>query len=176
MLQRGAPDITDKCKAAGTPTTPPDDVRKYLEICDLLDYRDGYRTDPITGQKEIVKRFHAPSGSYIPDAFPSLSAAYEDRMIRDGVYEKKIREAFSKGGQAMAEAAARRSSAAAEMGNAGGASPRDAGLKMSPEQAREIIDTVDEVAAVRLKRSGDASLLKKLNEAMVTLGMDPVDE
>lgn len=171
MLERGAPDITEKCRVSGVPQQPSEDVKKYLEICQLLDYRDGYRIDPVSGKKEIIQRYHAPTGKYVPDTFPSLSAAYEDRKIRDGVYEKRIREAYSKGGAAMVEAIAKRDSGAAEMGNAQGASKKDAGIAMSKEDAAKIVNSIDETAALRQQRAGDPSLMNKLNEAFKVLGI-----
>jgi len=175
MLQKGAPDITEKCRVAGVPIEATEDVKRYLEICDLLDYRDGYRVDPVSGNKEIVKRYHAPSGQYVPDTFPSLEAAYEDRKIRDGFYEKKIRDAFAKGGASMASAIQKRDSGAVEMDVSTGSSRADAGLAMTRDAAVRILDEVDEIEAMRQKRSGNPALWNKLNEAYRALGQKPLE-
>lgn len=171
MLERGAPDITEKCRVAGVPQQPSEDVKKYLEICELLDYRDGYRMSPTTGQRELVQRWHGPTQKYVPDAFPSLSAAYEDRKIRDGFYAKRIREAFVNGGQQMADAITKRDAGAVEMDNAVGASKRDAGLTMSKSEAAKVIDEIDETLAEQRRRAGDPTLYNKLMEAFKVLGM-----
>jgi hypothetical protein len=170
MLERGAPSIVEKCTVAGIATQPPEDVKKYLEMCDLLDYRDGYRVNPNTGQKELVQRFHGPSGKMVPDSFPDLKAAYEDRKIREGYYEKKIKDAFVKGGQQMAQAISQRDSGTVEMDHASGVSRQDAGLTMKRSEAEQLIDTIDEADAMRRYRAGDPSLLNKLNEAFRALG------
>lgn len=173
-LKRGGPDIVEKCQIAGVQVKPTDDIQKYLDICDLLDYRDGYRENPTTGKKEVVKRFHAPSNQYIPDAFPSLKAAYENRKVQDGYYADKIRKAYLDGGKSISEAANRASNNAVEMGNSGGVSNADAGLKITAQQAADILDSIDEAEALRKKANGDSSDYNKLNEAFQILGI-PVE-
>lgn len=171
MLKQGAPDIVEKCNMAGIPTTPTEDVQKYLDICDLLDYRDGYRVNPSTGKREVVKRYHAPTRQMVPDVFPSLKDAYENRKVRDGFYANKVREAYLDGGKGMAEAASRIDNGAVEMGNAAGAAKSQG---MTVEDADQIINTMDETEAMRKKNAGDPSDYNKIQEAFRVKGI-PVD-
>lgn len=175
MLEKGAPDITEKCRVAGVPISPSEDIKKYLEICDLLNYRDGYRINPNTGKKESVQRYHSPSGKYIPDTFPSLSDAYENRRVRDGYYDKRIREAFTQGGESMVKAISKRDEGAVEIDNTSGASSVDAGVKMSTQDATKVINEINEIEALRRKKNGDPSLFNKLNEAFKVMGLSSIE-
>lgn len=174
MLERGAPDIVEKCKIANVPIEPGEDVKKYLEICALLDYRDGKRFNPITGQMEEVFRYHQPSGKEIPDTFPTLEDAYENRKVKDGHYEKRIREAYAKGGADLTNALAKRDSGTVEMDGSAPSSRSDAGLVMKADEAERIMDSIDEATAIRQARSGNPELLNQLNEAFKVLGLETV--
>jgi hypothetical protein len=171
MLGKGAPDITEKCRVAGVPVTPCDDIRKYLDICDLLDYRDGLRANPVTGKKETVQRYHPPSRSYIPDAFPSIESAYENRKITDGFYAQKISDQYRKGGADALAAVAKRDSGIVELDNVT-TSKGGAGAEMTKEKALETINSIDEERAVKMKRDGKPELFDQLAAAYKVIGVD----
>lgn len=171
MLGKGAPDIIEKCKLAGVAIAPTDDIRKYLDICDLLDYRDGLRYNPATGKKEVVQRFHPPSGSYIPDAFPSIEAAYENRKIVDGVYAQKIADQYRKGGSDALAAVAKRDNGIVELDNVMTSKDGGATFEMTTEKAAETIANIDEAVALREKNDGKPELFNQLMEAYKVLGI-----
>jgi hypothetical protein len=171
MLGKGAPDIVEKCRLAGVAVTPTDDIRKYLDICDLLDYRDGLRYNPASGKKEVVQRFHPPSGSYIPDAFPSIEAAYENRKVADGVYAKRISEQYRKGGADALAAVAKRDGGIVELDNVITSKNGGATSEMTAEKAMEIIKSIDEETAVKMKRDGNPQLFNQLEAAYRTIGV-----
>ena len=171
MLGKSAPDITEKCRVAGVPITPGDDIRKYLDICDLLDYRDGLRANPVTGKKETVQRYHPPSRSYIPDAFPTIESAYENRKITDGFYAQKIADQYRKGGADALAAVSKRDSGIVELDNVT-TSKGGVGVEMTKEKALEIINSIDEERAVRMKNDGKPDLFNQLAEAYKAIGVD----
>jgi hypothetical protein len=87
-------------------------------------------------------------------------------MAIDGTFSKKIKEAYTKGGADMASAAAKRTAAPVQMGNAKGVSKQDAGLEMTAKDALEILGKFDESEAMRRKLSGDSSMLDEYNKAV----------
>ena len=166
QLSKGAPDITEKCKVSGVPIAPPsEDIKKYLDVCELMDWRDGIRMNPLTGQKELVQRYHAPSGKHIPDTYPSLEAAYVVRMEKDGTFQKRIQENYRKGGEDVLKAIGKRDSRIVELDNTTGTSRADAGTEMSTEEAMSIVNTIDE-------RTNDIKQLERLTKAMSVLGIN----
>lgn len=171
MLGKNAPTLIERCQVSGVPVKPSEDVQKYLDICELLNYRDGVRIDPVTGKKEVAERYHAPSGKMVPDVFPSAKAAYENRKLVDGVYAQKIRESYIEGGKKMAEAASRTDAGTVEMGTATSVSRKDAGLEMTAAEAQNILDTIDVQKAKWKLEDGDPSDFNKLQEAFKILGI-----
>jgi hypothetical protein len=164
MLQKEAPDLLEKCKIAGVAVKPEGDIAKYLEVCELLDWRDGLRINPVTGQKEQITRYHSPSGKDVPDTYPSLEAAYEHRKIVDGVYAKKVQDAYKNGGTDAIKALGKRDGGAVELDNATGVSSVDAGTTMSKQQAMEFINAFDE-------RTTDQAQIDKFNEAQRVMSL-----
>lgn len=173
LLKTGDQKVVDACRSVGIPIEPDEDIKKYLDICELLDHRDGQKINPITGAKEQQYRFARDgSGNFqkVPVRFPSLEDAYQHRMATDGTYQKKIKDSYVKGTKDMATAAQKRAAAPAEMGNAAGAASADVGMAMTVQDALKAISEIDEFEAERLRLAGDPSLSDKLEQAMSVLG------
>lgn len=172
-LSQKDPEVINACQVTGAPIEPSEDVRKYLDICELLDHRDGLKKDPVTGQKVQQTRmvYDSVTGAFRKDPvrFASLEDAYNHKLVVDGTFSRKIKEAYSKGGKDMATAAAKRAAAPVQLGNATGASQKDVGLSMTPQEALEIISKFDETEAHRRKMSGDGTMVDQYEKAMAAL-------
>jgi len=169
-LGQNDPEVLTACQATGVSAEPSDDVRKYLDICELLDHRDGQKKNPLTGRKEQQYRVvrDPMTGAFRKDPvrFPSLEDAYNHKLAVDGTFNKRIKDAYSKGGKDMAAAAAKRATAPVVLDNAGGVGNADVGLAMTPKQAVDLIDSFDETEAQRRNLSGDRSMMDQYNKAM----------
>lgn len=174
LLNDKDPKALDACRATGAAAEPSEDIRKYLDICELLDHRDGLKINPVTGVKEQQTRYARDPATgaiqKVPVRFATLEDAYAHRMATDGTFEKKIKSSYVKGTQDMAAAAARRAAAPAEMGNAGGAKATDVGVALTAQDAMKILAEIDEQEAERRRLAGDPGLSNKLEEAMALLG------
>jgi hypothetical protein len=169
-LRYGNPALVEACKVAGVPTTQKADIKKYLDVCDLMDYRDGKRKDPLTGGVRTVETYNPVTGKFEQARFPSLKTAYEARLVEDGTYANRIKEAYRQGARDIAAVANQRSSTSAvELDNVGGVSSRDAGLGMSQDEARKIIEGIDETVAMQKAMSGDKTDLDLIKKAYTTL-------
>jgi hypothetical protein len=170
------PEVLNACAVAGIPVEPNEDIRKYLDICELLDHRDGFKKNPITGEKEQQFRMsrNPLNGQFekTPVKFPSLEDAYQHKLAVDGVFNERIKTAYSKGGKDMLEAAQKRSAAPVTLDNASGVGNADVGMSMSPQQAIEALSKIDEQEARRRMLSGDPSLWNQYEQAMKLVGME----
>jgi hypothetical protein len=164
------PEVVNSCSATGTAIEPPADVRKYLDICELLDHRDGQRKDPMTGKKvQQYRTVRDPmTGAFRKDPvrFPSLEDAYNHKLAVDGTFQKRIKDSYSKGGKDALAAAAKRSSGPVVLDNAGGVGKADVGLSMTPKQAMDTIANFDETEAQRRRLSGDNTMMDQYMKAM----------
>jgi hypothetical protein len=169
-LSQKDPEIINACTAAGIPVEPTEDIRKYLDVCELLDHRDGVKKNPITGVKEQQYRVtrNQQTGQFekTPVRFPSIEDAYVHRLAVDGEYNKRIKDAYTRGGKDMLVASQKRTQAPVTLDNAGGASGVDVGLALSPQQAIETLSKIDESEAFRRKLAGDPSLWNQYEKAM----------
>ncbi len=168
-LQKRPPALVEACQAAGVALEPSQDVKSYLGICDLANYRDGVRYDPITGRQTQATRYHPKHGN-IPDTLPSLDAAYEYQKINGGFYRQQVLEAERAGAQNAIKAMARGAGASEDLDNAGshGGAPSQ---PMTNQGALDTLNRIDEIDAVARARNGDMSLLEELNQAYTALGM-----
>lgn len=170
LLQQGDPAALNACQVTGQPTEPTADIRKYLDICELLDHRDGKKKNPLTGLAEQQYRTvrDAATGQFKKDAvrFPSLEDAYQHRIATDGTYQKRIKDAYSQGGKDHEDAIGRRQNAAVQMPNAAGASAVDVGLRMTQKQAMDKAMSIDENEALRRRQNGDPTMWNELEKAM----------
>lgn len=162
------PEVKKACDLAGVPKIPTADVQKYLDICELLDKRDGYFYNTQTGKVEQQKRL-MPDGkggfTEQPVIFKSLKDAYEHKLATDGTYAKRIKESYSKGSADLAKAIEKRETAPVELDNATGSSSQDAGTGMTLEQAIEITEQIDPQVAVQKRYQGDSVDYDKLMQA-----------
>jgi hypothetical protein len=172
-LKANDPEAVNACRAAGVEIEPNDDVKKYLDICDLLNHRDGKKLNPLTGQYEQQYRLiRDPSTGLFkkdPVRMASLEDAYQHKMAVDGTYAERIKQSYVAGSKDMAAAAQKRSAAPVELDNASGASAVDVGLTLTPADAMKELDAIDEAEAMRLKMSGDSSMYDRFEKALGVL-------
>jgi hypothetical protein len=177
QLRMGSPSIVSACQLAGIPVEPTGDMRAYLQICELLDYRDGRRRNPATGAVEEVYAYDHRTGQKVVDRFPSgiegLKAAYAYRKENDGVYAELIARARREGGAAAMAASQRRDLAAVEAGSEAGMGGIGDTSSVTDLMARR--DAIDEEDAVMRARGGDPGLLDDYNRLTVRLGGSPVE-
>lgn len=172
-LSQKDPEVLNACQVVGVPTEPSDDLRKYLDICELLDHRDGIKKDPITGQKMQQTRtvFDAAAGKFKkePVRFASLEDAYNHKLAVDGTFNKRIKEAYSKGGKDVLSAVAKKAKGPVQLGNASGVNQKDVGLAMTAQDALKFIEGFNETEAMKRKMAGDSSLMDEYEKAMSAL-------
>jgi hypothetical protein len=173
LVKNNDPEAVNACRVAGVSFEPDQNVRKYLDICDLLNHRDGKKLNPMTGQMEQQYRMvRDPVTNQFrkdPVRLLSLEDAYQHRCAIDGTYQQRIKDAYVKGSKAMAAAAQKRAAAPVELDNATGASAADAGLALSPADAMKVLETIDETEAMRKAMAGDRTLLDKYEKALSVL-------
>jgi hypothetical protein len=176
QLELRSPELVNKCQLAQVPTQPDQDVQNYLAVCEMLDYRDGKRTDPITGVVSYAERVDPATGQKIVDRFPGgvegLRAAIEFRRVNDGYYRERINKARAEGGQAALQAAQRRDAGAVEISSGEGAA---SGGQVNVLEAVKLRDAIDEEEAMRRARAGDRTLLDEYNKYNTLLGGRPVE-
>jgi len=177
QLELKSPTLVNTCMLAGIPIEPTKDMRAYLQICDLMDYRDGYRRNPTTGAMEQVFTVDPRTGQRTVDRFPAgiegLKAAYAYRKDNDGVYATAIAQARRDGGTAALQAAQRRDLGAVEAGREAGMGGIGGASGVAEIAAKR--DAIDEERAILLARSGDTSLLDQYNRLTTALGNSAVE-
>ncbi len=174
QLKRRSPHLTTKLKMAGVETKPTQDMTKYLGLCELWDSWTGLRKDPLTGDynrdkngKPIPLMRYEPSlKKYVPDRYPSVEAAYNDKSAKEGYYVKQLVNAKIEGGKQVIGAISQRDKGATELG----VTETSGGQLQTVEEAFKRINEIDEVEAMRMAYSGDTALLKEYNELAKTVG------
>jgi hypothetical protein len=171
QLQLKNPDLLAKCQIAGIKADPTDDVRRYISLCEMLDYQLGYRKDPVTGQTMRLMKQDPVTGQQIPLVLPSLKAAIQQKRLEEGHYEKQRDGAFQQGAQSVAEAAARRDQGAVELDTHG-----DQGQTVNDGKwAVDVLtDTNAEEEAMKAYRKGDKVPMEKIQKARKLLNMPPI--
>lgn len=172
-IKANDPEALNACRVAGIDVEPSSDVKKYLDICELLDHRDGQKLNPITGQMEQQYRLvrDPMSGGFRKDPvrFASLEDAYQHKLAIDGTYAERIKQSYVKGTKDMAAAAQKRAAGPVELGNAQGVSNADAGLDLSPKDAIKELEGIDEAEAMRRKLSGDSTMWDRFQKLLGAL-------
>jgi hypothetical protein len=172
-VKAGDPEAINACRAAGIAPEPDEDVRKYLDICDLLNHRDGKKINPVTGQYEQQFRLvrDPATGGFRKDPvrMASLEDAYQHKMAVDGTYAERIKQSYVAGSKDMARAAQKRAAGPVELDNASGASAADVGLALTPADAMKELENIDEVEALRRKMAGDPTMYDRFEKALSTL-------
>jgi hypothetical protein len=172
QLQARNPVLLQNCQLAGISAEPSQDVRRFIDLCNLLDYRDGWRPDPANpGKLFRLQRFDAGTGGNIPVTLPSLKAALAQKRVDEGYYKRQVDQAYQRGAHALAVAQTKRDPAVAElndpstMGQSG-----DAAAKW----AVDYLVNVDEEEAMRRLRAGDPSMFDGINKARAICGIEPI--
>lgn len=167
ILANRPPDLLKKCEEARVPVEPTEDVKNYIKICELLDYRDGYRIK--NGQRIRLTKIDPYTKEEVPDTFPTLKAAIEYKRAEEGYYKQKETDAFKNGGKQMADAIKKRDDTELDNSQTGRAPDQQ-----SIEEMIKEYDNFDEEKAVEMYRKGDTSYLDKHNELRKRLGEEPI--
>lgn len=162
QAQLGNPDLSHKCSIMGFSMKPSPDVEKYLRGCEMLDYMEGYRTDPRTGKGYQLTKVE--NGVVVPVKFNSLKEAIEDHRRNNGYYERKANDNFQSGADSYANATMRRDRGAVELG----ASDQRSSTK-NAEWALSIVQNADMELAMLKERQGDSRMINDINEALAII-------
>ena len=171
MLGQASPDLVQKCKIANIPTVANNDMENYLKICDLMDFRDGIKYDPLQKKRIQLTRYDPLSRKDVPDRYPSLKAALEHKRVESGYYKDKMLDANRKGAESMADAVKKRDTKELE-----NTTESRAVTQMSVDSAIKTIDNFDmEKARREYYQTGDASVFDDYNAARIKLGQPAMD-
>lgn len=174
QLKRKSPGLMTKLKAANVQIDLSDDQSKLLKLCDIWDHWTGYRKDPITGDFQRdkhgnvvqLKRYEPTTNSYIPDSFPSMDTAYNDKLSNDGYYTKKVLSAKIEGGKQAISAMGKRDMGATELGVV----ETSGGQQQALDEVYNKINDMDIEKIVLAARAGDLSLLNEYNTLAKAIG------
>jgi hypothetical protein len=169
QLQVKNPELILQCQLLKVPTEPSADVNRYIQQCEMIDYQEGWRKDPATGEWTRLMKMDV-SGKQVPLTFPSLKAAIQQRRLEDGYYEKQRDGAFQKGAQTVTQAAQRRDMGAVELDTRG-----DMGQTVADaEWARKTLLETDSEQAMKDLRKGDRTKVDLINKARRAMDLEPI--
>lgn len=170
QLQLKNPELLQKCQMMGISPEPSQDVARYVSMCDLMDYRDGIRRDPVTGQKRQITRIDPFSGKEVPILLPDLKSALKQKRLEEGYYDKKADGSFQQGAESLAKAAGRRDQGAITLdgGKDQGQTPG------SLEWAQKVLQENDPEDVMMAYRRGDRTKFDEVNKAREKLGMEAI--
>lgn len=169
QLQLKNPDLLKKCQLMGVSAEPTDDIARYVQVCEMIDYADGYRKDPATGKYTRLMRYDPATQTQVPLVMPSLKAAIQQKRLEDGYYEKQRDGAFQAGAESLAAAASRRDQGAVTLDQ------RDQGQTGGTQKwAYDTLTNIDPEDAVREYRKGNKAKFDEINKARKLLGQDPI--
>jgi hypothetical protein len=179
QVKRRSPGLISRLSASGIDTEPNADLKGYLGACEVWDYWQGYRKDPLTGdfhRDETGKiiplmRYDSNTGTRVPDTYPTPEAAFNDKAAKEGFWTKQLVSAKIEGAKKAMSAMSQRDGGATELG----ANETQGGVLRTKEQAIERINEIDEVEAAKMARFGDPSLLNEYNELAKTIDWPTVD-
>jgi hypothetical protein len=170
QLKLKNPDLISKLRVMGVSEEPTDDIKKFINICEMIDYREGYRTDPHTGKVERLFKTDIATGKQVPLVLPSLKAAIQQKRIEDGYYDKQVDGAFQKGAQSVAEAAQRRDKGAVELN-----AHEDIGQTQDSQAwAQRILENADSEKAKYEYDHGKPEKFDEINKARKIFGLEPI--
>jgi hypothetical protein len=170
QLQLKNSELLQKCQMMGFKAEPSQDVARYIEICVLMDYRDGFRKDPITGKMKRVTRFDPVSNSEVPIVMADLKSALKQKRLEEGYYDKRADGSFQQGAESVAKAAGRRDQGAVTLDGGKDQGQTPGGL----EWAQRIVNESDPEEIMIAYRRGDKTKFDEMNKARGLLGMDPI--
>lgn len=171
QLQNKNPELVSKCQLMGIKTEPTQDIQRYMKLCEYLDYRDGFRKDPATGQYIRLMKYDGRTQTQVPLVLPSLKAAIEQKRIEEGYYHKKADNAFQEGAESISQAAMRRDKGAVELNNGDEQGQTPGG---GQKAAYDTLLRIDAEDAMYKFRHGDSTAVEELNKARKALGMEPL--
>jgi hypothetical protein len=170
QLQLKNPELLSKCQIFGVKPEATPDVQRYIQQCEMIDYQEGWRKDPATGEWTQLLKMDPKTGKQVPYTYPTLKAAIQAKRLEEGYYEKQRDGAFQKGAQSLAQAALRRDQGAVELDLRG-----DAGQgQQNAEWAIRVLTETDEEKAMIEYRKGNRTKFDAINAAKKALGQDPI--
>lgn len=180
QLKRRSPGLLQRLRAAGVSDEPNQEMKKYLGLCELWDYWQGYRKDPLTGDYHYddkgnpvpLTKYDPVTGKYIPDTYPSIEAAYNDKAAKEGFYTRQVIQAKIDGGKQVIQAINKRDGSAVELG----ANETSGGNVQAIEEAMNRLNKIDEVYAMRNAQNGDPTLLNEYNSLAKQVGWPTVED
>ena len=170
QLQIKNPDTIQKCALIGVKSEPSQDVKRYMQNCEYLDYQMGWRKDPATGKTFRLTKFDPATNKTVPLILPNLKTAIQQKRIEEGFYQKQVDGAFQQGAQSVAAAAQRRDMGAVELNERGDQGQTPA----SAEWALRTIQDIDSETAELERRRGNPTKLNELNRARIALGLQEI--
>jgi len=170
QLQIKNPDTIQKCALIGVKADPSEDVKRYMQNCEYLDYQMGWRKDPASGKVFRLTKFDPSTNQTVPLILPSLKAAIQQKRVEEGFYAKQVDGAFQQGAQSVAAAAQRRDMGAVELNERGDQGQTPA----SAEWALRTMQDIDPEVAEMERRRGNPAKLNELNKARIALGLDEI--
>jgi hypothetical protein len=170
QLQLKNPELLQKCVMMGIKAEPSQDVARYIQHCDLMNYRDGYRKDPVTGKMKRITRFDPISNQEVPIILPDLKSALKQKRLDEGYYDKRADGSFQQGAESLAKAAGRRDQGAVTLDGGKDQGQTPGGL----EWAQKVVSEYDPEEVMIAYRRGDRTKFDEINKARVLLGMDPI--
>lgn len=167
------PQLAVSCQTMGIGITPSSDVKRYLDVCDILSYKNGKRINAATGEEYTVTRYNSQTGEHEPCVIGSLDEAVEKYRGETGYYKQEAENRYQKGAEAAAKARMRRDSGAVELGaddNQGGNT-----ITKDDAWANKVLKSTDYDTAVRKAQRGDMQAFNDYNEALKISGVEPID-
>jgi len=170
QLQLKNPELIQKLGLIGTPVEPSEDIKRYILNCEALDYRQGWRKDPVSGKFKRLTEWDPDTNQFVPLVLPSLKAAIEQKRLEEGYYAKQVDGAFQKGAKSIVDAAGRRDRGAVELhgGADQGQSPA------SVDWAVKILENTSPEQAMLEYRKGNTQQMDEVQKARKHLGLDPI--
>lgn len=170
QLQLKNPELMAKCQVLGVKADPGDAVNRYIKHCELLDYMDGYRKDPVTGKSKRLMRYDPISKMQVPIVCTDIRDALQKKRLEEGYYAKKADGAYQEGAENLANAAMRRDRGAVTLdgGQDQGQSPNGV------DWALKVLAETDEEKAMVEYRRGNKAKFEEVQKARSILKMDPI--
>jgi len=165
LLNR-SPDLMKKCELAQIPTTPDKDIETYMELCEVLDYKEGFRTAP-DGTRTQAMKWDPVLQCEVPDTFSTIADAIANKRVHEGYYKKKELDAYGKGGADVLTAAQRRDDKYLDSSNASSEG-------LTADVLAQQLDSFDEYEALQKYRSGDTMMLDEYNKLRKMAGWEPM--
>lgn len=172
QLQTGNKELIQQCQLAGISPTPSPEIQKYIELCELMDYRDGWRKDT-SGKMMRLTKYDPTTGENVPLILPDLKTALQQKRLEEGYYTKQADSAFQKGADSLVQATMRRDQGVTELNDPatqGQAGNHDAEWALSILNSEEDDDTV-----LKEAMAGNTAKLDRINQARTILGMKPIE-